>query len=149
MEFALVLPLLALIVLGALDLGRAFFTLIVISNASREGARFGTIWFDDDYPNNMIGIRNSSSREATASGITLNTSGLSCVRNVNFPNELLCGPGDVEVSCTDTQVEGVYDSKCDRGQPITVRVTSSFTPVLGWVIGSSVSMTRETEMFVP
>ena len=40
-EFALVLPLLLLIVVGVLDLGRAFFAAIAVANVAREGARHG------------------------------------------------------------------------------------------------------------
>lgn len=39
-EFALVLPLLALIVMGMIDLGRVFYTYGALANAAREGARF-------------------------------------------------------------------------------------------------------------
>ena len=38
-EFALIAPILALLLLGAADLTRAFYTYIVLSNASREAAR--------------------------------------------------------------------------------------------------------------
>ncbi len=38
-EFALVGPILALMLLGAMDLTRAFYTYIVLTNASREAAR--------------------------------------------------------------------------------------------------------------
>lgn len=40
-EFALVLPLLLLLLLGAIDLGRAFNSSISITNAAREGALYG------------------------------------------------------------------------------------------------------------
>ncbi len=40
-EFALVLPLLLLIVVGVMDLGRAFFAAIAVANVAREGARYG------------------------------------------------------------------------------------------------------------
>ena len=40
-EFALVLPLLLLIVIGVLDLGRVFFASIALANVAREGARYG------------------------------------------------------------------------------------------------------------
>jgi len=39
-EFALVLPLLLLIVLGAMDFGRMFYTKMVLTNAAREGANY-------------------------------------------------------------------------------------------------------------
>jgi Flp pilus assembly protein TadG len=42
LEFALILPLMVLIVIGVFDLGRAFFAYIAISNAAREGARVYT-----------------------------------------------------------------------------------------------------------
>ena len=41
-EFALLLPILVLVVFGVLELGRAFFALIAITNAAREGARVYT-----------------------------------------------------------------------------------------------------------
>ena len=40
-EFALVLPLMLLIVLGAVDLGRAYVMTITMQNAAKEGAFFG------------------------------------------------------------------------------------------------------------
>ena len=39
MEFAIVLPLLVLILAGMVDVGRAFNSYMVITNAAREGAR--------------------------------------------------------------------------------------------------------------
>lgn len=42
-EFALLLPLIILILFGATDLGRAFQAYIAVTNASREGARQGAI----------------------------------------------------------------------------------------------------------
>jgi Flp pilus assembly protein TadG len=42
-EFGLILPLLVLVVAGIVDLGRAFYASITITNAAREGARFGTL----------------------------------------------------------------------------------------------------------
>ncbi len=42
-EFALVLPILLLLLLAVTDFGRAFWTLQVITNSSREGARVGVL----------------------------------------------------------------------------------------------------------
>jgi Flp pilus assembly protein TadG len=42
-EFALVLPLLLLIVFGIIEFGIIFFNQQVITNASREGARYGIV----------------------------------------------------------------------------------------------------------
>jgi Flp pilus assembly protein TadG len=40
-EFALVLPLLLVLVMGIIDFGRAFQTVVTLTNAAREGARLG------------------------------------------------------------------------------------------------------------
>ncbi|HET9199797.1 MAG TPA: TadE family protein [Dehalococcoidia bacterium] len=42
-EFAIVLPLLLILLFGVIDFGRALQTYITINNASREGARLGAI----------------------------------------------------------------------------------------------------------
>ncbi|MBU0491674.1 MAG: pilus assembly protein [Chloroflexi bacterium] len=42
-EFALILPVLLLLIFGFLDLGRAVYTQSVMANAAREGARVGII----------------------------------------------------------------------------------------------------------
>ena len=46
-ELALVLPLLLTLVLGALDWGYYFFVAQVVTNATREGARAGSLHEDD------------------------------------------------------------------------------------------------------
>jgi Flp pilus assembly protein TadG len=47
-EFAIVLPLLLILLFGVIDFGRALQTYITINNASREGARLGSINPDAD-----------------------------------------------------------------------------------------------------
>jgi Flp pilus assembly protein TadG len=42
-EFALMLPILMMICLGVLDLGRCFFTYISLTNAAREAARYAAL----------------------------------------------------------------------------------------------------------
>ncbi|TYP53769.1 TadE/TadG family type IV pilus assembly protein [Thermosediminibacter litoriperuensis] len=46
-EFALVLPVLVLILFGILEFGRIFHSYIVITNAAREGARLGAVGRSD------------------------------------------------------------------------------------------------------
>ena len=41
-EMALVLPLLMILLVGVVDVGRAMFAKIAITNASREGARYAS-----------------------------------------------------------------------------------------------------------
>jgi Flp pilus assembly protein TadG len=42
-EFALVLPILLAVIFGAVELGTAFYDKAVLTNGSREGARFGVV----------------------------------------------------------------------------------------------------------
>jgi len=42
-EFALILPVFLLLLFGAIEFGRAYFTLHLLTNAAREGARTGVV----------------------------------------------------------------------------------------------------------
>lgn len=65
-ELALLLPLLCLILVGIIDLGRAFNAYIVITNAAREGARYGAL-----HPDDTSGIKARVINEAVGSGVDL------------------------------------------------------------------------------
>ncbi|MHB1357606.1 MAG: TadE/TadG family type IV pilus assembly protein [Anaerolineae bacterium] len=65
-ELALILPLLVLILAGIADLGRAFQSYIVITNASREGARYAS-----HYPDDLAGIKAAAIAEAVNTGLTI------------------------------------------------------------------------------
>ena len=75
-EFALTLPLLLLLILGALDFGRMFYTKIVLTNAAREGANY-IAYFPEDANNGFAGTytaiineANSSTVQVTAADVT-------------------------------------------------------------------------------
>ena len=125
-EFALILPVLILIFFGALDLGRAFHALIVITNAAREGARYGTLHADYTI-NNFNNIRSAAVNEAVNSGIVLNSS-------------------QVQVTCVNVDI---VVGKCDRGEPITVTVQYNFYLVLGALFSNPIQFNRSVEMMVP
>ncbi len=74
-EFTLALPMLMLILLGAIDLARAFQTQVVVTNAAREGARYGST-----HPTNSTGIQNQALAEAARSGVSITPSGPACFR---------------------------------------------------------------------
>lgn len=72
-ELALTLPLLLIILVGVIDLGRVYFTYMTVVNASREGARYGAA-----NPNDSTGAIIRAKNEATGSGITLTNVTASC-----------------------------------------------------------------------
>jgi Flp pilus assembly protein TadG len=52
-EFALILPILLLVLVGMLEFGRILFIYVNVSNAAREGARYGVV-----HPTDLGGIQN-------------------------------------------------------------------------------------------
>lgn len=69
-EFAMVLPLLLVLVFGIIDFGRAFQTWITLTNAAREGARLGTVSQDAQ------AVRQRCESTAGVSGVSCSVSGL-------------------------------------------------------------------------
>jgi Flp pilus assembly protein TadG len=125
-EFALVITVLFLIVLGAVDLGRAFHATIVITNASREGARYLTL-HPKDGAAGYAGTKNAAIAEAQGSSLSL-------------------APGQVTVTlCTDIDpFEG-----CDSGTPLRVTVTYPFKLILTFFIKTPFNISRSTQMVMP
>ena len=65
-ETAMVLLLVLLLIAGMADLGRAFNEYIVIGEASREGARYGSM-----NPSDAVGIRAAAVQMAANNGVTV------------------------------------------------------------------------------
>ncbi len=57
-EFAVSLPILLLLIVGTVDLGRLYFAYMSVTNAARQGARWGAA-----YPSDCIGIQNKAKDE--------------------------------------------------------------------------------------
>lgn len=130
-EFAFVVPVLLVVAFGLLDLGRAYFAVITISNASREGARYLTMHPDDNEPdtygNTYSGTKQAAVSETQGSFVTLT-------------------PANVTVTyCLDADLF----PGCDSGYPIIVSVSHDFELILGWVLPSPISLSRSTQMQVP
>ena len=67
-EFALILPLLLMLVLGAIDFGRLFYTKIIITNAAREGAYY--LVSHTDSANVIADATSAAEAEAQNAGVT-------------------------------------------------------------------------------
>jgi Flp pilus assembly protein TadG len=125
-EFALVITILFFIVLGALDLGRAFHATIVITNASREGMRYLTL-HPTDSTSGFAGTKNAAIAEAQGSSITLTA-------------------GQITVPlCIDIDPF----AGCDSGTRARVTVTYPFRLILAFFINTPFNITRSTEMIIP
>ena len=127
-EFAIIFPLALLFIFGAIDLGRMFYTVIVVSNSAREGARYG-ISFGMDYDS----LSNTY--------FTKNTEIRSKVKQESVGDFISITDGDIEISCV---------SGCVPGTPLRVTVTHPFVPFMTWILGQpSFPITRATEMMIP
>jgi len=67
-EFALLFPILLLLILGVMDLGRMFYTKMVLTNAAREGANY-LAYFPGDANNEYVDTFTAISDEAKSSNV--------------------------------------------------------------------------------
>lgn len=112
-EFALVLPVLALFLFGLIDVGR----LVYVNNAVAEGAREGSRW------GSVAARSRTSSTRADVEARTLS---------------LMTGVPDVTVTVT-CEREGTTTSTCRSGDMLVVDVDSRvemFTPLIGQIVGA-------------
>ena len=125
-EFALLLPLVALVCLGTVDLGRAFKTVNEVKNAAREGAAFA-----QRHPNRLAGTACTTPDTAQWHA-----------RNEGGPT----GAGFAVAVTTPGGVYSSSDSGCapfgaaaTAGQDLTMTVSTNFsllTPLLRAVTGN-------------
>lgn len=97
-EFALILPVFLLLTLATLDFSRAYFTIHVLNNASREGARVGVLSgaTSADVTNFINNQLNAAGLDAQASNVSVSgvdgaAPGDSTTVSVSFPFQTLTG----------------------------------------------------------
>jgi Flp pilus assembly protein TadG len=105
-EFAFVLPLLCIIVLGIIEFGVLFYDKAVITNASREGARAGIVYQDIDGdrvydPHSYNDIKNAVDNYLQGKLITFSVTPPSWTTNL-LANEAISPGGRVDVKVTYT-----------------------------------------------
>lgn len=97
-EFALVLPLLLVLIVSAIELGRLFYTQIVITNAAREGAYYMATHVEDTAA--AANATLAAQAEAANSGINTVT--------VSFADKNCCTFGSYSIVTTvDTTVDNL------------------------------------------
>lgn len=109
LEFALLLPILLLLLIGTLEFGRLFFAKIVITNAAREGVYYLSMHTTDKTncsgvaPNQIcyLTTRQAVKDEANASGLTLTDTDIS----IGTP---CCAIGSLAVVNVQTTVKNVF-----------------------------------------
>lgn len=129
-EFAIIMPLLLVLLFGAIDLGRAFHAAIALTNSAREGARYATIYPDATEAEITAAVQ----AEAQNSGIDLSASSVTRT----------CTYGGSEVTTLPA------GEACESGVPLQVIVTYDFRMVLGGIFSmENIVLDRSADMFVP
>jgi len=134
-EFAMILPLLVLFILGIFELGRAFFAFIAISNAAREGVRVITFWPGKTTGNNVV----------VAIDTELGNSPMVSAGNI-ATRIIECATGGVDY------VQKTIDGNpitCQTDRPVRVTVTYNFRLILQLFFPNPLILKRSAEMMMP
>jgi PKD repeat protein len=131
-EFALILPVFLLFLLGAVDFGRAFYTYIEVTNGAREGTAYAAA-----NPTDTSGIQGKVLQETSIQGqggegaVTVSTS---CTTS-----------GGTTINCADAP------GGAGIGNVVTVRVTRPFsfiTPFMNGFFGNSFTISSSASSAV-
>ena len=141
-EMALMMPLMALLLIGTVDLGRAFFYYARLTNAVREGAMFGV------------------SRPAYMQYDSVTTNSASAdPNNIKFrvmqeSGGLVTNLSDIKVSCYEDLTLDTKSGGCGSGQSgdtIEVWAQYRFRPLtaqMTGILGGGFSMSKSVRMVI-
>lgn len=126
-ELALLLPVLLLLVLGALDIGRAFYMKVVLENAAREGAYYMVY-------NSVDGKANSFTLAKTAVQIEAQNSGVTLL------------PAEITVSCMQA---AVVNNNCPSGSDVVVEVVHPMDFIVLNLFTGPLDLSGHARMLIP
>lgn len=152
-EFALVLPILAALIFGLLDVGRVVWAQDSISNAAREGARFAIVHGGSPATPCPVGPPSASANIPTASGSCPYPSPSRQSVKDAARNAAIAAGGSVTVDvCYGTGCSGNTDTTGAtnaRGMIVTVHVNSTMTLLLPALLGlGGFTLTGSSTMLV-
>ncbi len=132
-EFALVVPILLLLVFGIFEFGFMLNRDMIIGNASRDGARIASL--------NGSGaeIRTAITNELAASGIRTNASDIKI--DCTLPSGIPC----------NASTDAVYTAKAESGSTAIIKVTYTYnwiTPLASSLFGDDTILMQTTQMRV-
>lgn len=129
-EFAIVLPILMVILVGMFEAGRMLYTYAAVNNASREAVRFGSaLGYDDDGYHkyrDCVGIRS----RARKSAYFLNLSDANITIQYDQGPSYAGSPYTVCDQTTAGEDPGVYLHSTGDPDRVVVTVTGSYTPLV-------------------
>jgi Flp pilus assembly protein TadG len=129
-EFAIVLPLLLLILAGVVDFGYAFHDYIIITNAGREGARVAS----------RLPCRTGDATQRASLDAQIRSA-------VNADAVMLKPGGTTTIVITPNPVGAGTVCPAAAGSPFSVRVTRDFPVLLGSFVGQpTLTLSSQTSM---
>jgi Flp pilus assembly protein TadG len=152
-EFALIIPIFMVIVIGTLDVGRAVFALDSVSNAAREAARFAIVHGGTGATACPVGPASPSANVPNASSSCPYPSpSVQMVRDRAISAAVGGGPNVTVTVCYGAGCTGddsLPGATNQRGTPVTVRVTSVLPLVAPALLGmGSFTVTGTSTMLV-
>ncbi|HOG47716.1 MAG TPA: TadE/TadG family type IV pilus assembly protein [Anaerolineae bacterium] len=125
-ELAILLPVLLLIALGCLDLGRAFAVRMALANGAREGAHYASMFpLAPAGRGSLTAICQETERDITAQGLSA-----SSLRVVPSAPEGWLGGKPVKVTASYTLP--MLTSYLFGGQPLIIRASSQMIIIGGY-----------------
>jgi len=126
-EFALVLPILLFLVIGAVDIGRAFYIKVMLENSAREGAYYMINNPDEGKANSFALAKTATQIEAQDSGFTI-------------PAQ------DIIVKCMEGATE---NNDCPSGSTVIVTVQYNFQLAINVFIKGPLKISNDARMLIP
>lgn len=140
LELALLLPLFLLLVMGVFDIGKYMYVYILVGNAARAGAAYGT--------QNLALSADTAGIQQAAQNDYQNNGGISAL---SVGSSFSCGC-DSAGSVTGAACTGTGAGTCASGHwvvTLTVTTSGTFNPLFGIPgVPASVSVTRTATMRV-
>jgi len=124
-EFALVLPILLLLIIGALDYGFAFFIKVELENSAREGAFY--MVYHSDETGAIDEAKNRVQLEGNNAGITISLS-------------------DIDVIC---MVGTVVDNTCPSGSTVIVTARNQMPLAIDIFGNGPLELSSDARMQIP
>jgi len=159
-EFALVVPVLFLIIVGIVEAGRLVFYFHNLNNAAREGARYAIVHGEnalDRCPSGPL-APSSTLTACDPSGDRVRTAILNAATALDVSGLTFGYPGDGGAfplywdpndDCTSETLPGCSTSPYDaRGNNVTVRLQYSYSPIVLFDALGSITITAETTLVI-
>lgn len=126
-EFALMLPIFMLLVIGAVDFGMAFYTKVVLTNSAREGANYMVYHRLAGMANSFQATKEHVVKEGSSLGFTIDTA-------------------NIQVTCL---VGGTENLACPSRSTVVVTVTHNMPLILDVIFHGPLQLRSEARMLIP